>query len=171
MKLLLVALMAMVPALPQAPSKDPKCAGAPDGIFGKNKGVYYGCLQGKEVRSDQNSAVPSAWIAEYDVKIREFDEKVRPTRAKPAEPKQTPSTTAPIPRAAPAVPSPVITEEQVNSVPLGSARADVVQTLGEPYMKISGDTERLTYRLTSGYLARLEFENGKLTQRRIVAGQ
>ena len=38
-------------------------------------------------------------------------------------------------------------------------------------MKISGDTERLTYRLTSGNLARLEFENGKLTQRRVVAGQ
>ena len=160
MKLLWVGLLAVIPALPQAPAVDPKCAGAPDGIFGKNKGIYYGCLRGKEVRSSEPGAIPADWIAGYDAKIREFDAQMAPYKTKraprpAAQPDQQPS-------------SAVVTEAQVNSIALGSARTDVVQQLGEPYMKISGDTERLTYRLTSGNIARLDFDNGKLTQIRIA---
>ena len=167
MKLLCVALLSAIPALPQvtpqAPTVDPKCAGAPDGIFGKNKGIYYGCLQGKEVRSSTTGAMPANWIADYDAKIRAFDAQMAPYKTKRA----SRSVTQPTKKSAKRQSAP-LAEELVNSIPLGSTRTDVVGQLGEPYMKISGDTERLTYRLTSGNLARLDFDNGKLAQIRIA---
>ena len=94
MKILLVGLLTVVPILPQAPARDPKCAGAPDGIFGKVKGVYYGCLHEKEVRSDQPGTVPPAWIAAFEAKIRDVDTAfksepprlVKPTKTAPAVP-------------------------------------------------------------------------------------
>jgi len=99
MKILLVGLLTVVAVLPQAAPRDPKCAGAPDGIFGKLKGVYYGCLHEKEVRSDQPGSVPPAWIAAFEAKIREVDTAFKSARPKPVNP-TTPATAVPLRRAA-----------------------------------------------------------------------
>ncbi len=54
---------------------------------------------------------------------------------------------------------------------IGTPRAEVVQKLGEPYLKISGQVEYYSYRLKSGGTAELEFADGKLKKVRTEAGQ
>jgi hypothetical protein len=174
MRLFFLVLLSLAPALPQA--RDPKCAGAPDGIFGKNKGIYFGCLNGKEVRSSTPGAIPPEWIASFDAKIREVDAafKVAPRKTTTAVSTVNPLPVSPDVKIAADLQKPTViraTEENVNSLALGTGRLEVEQNLGTPDSRISGDTERLTYRLTSGKLARLEFENGKLARIRIVPGQ
>ena len=66
-------------------------------------------------------------------------------------------------------PMPVpIADGQLRSVPLGTTRADVLQKLGEPHMKITSDMEYYTYMLASGNSAQLELEAGKLTHVQVV---
>jgi hypothetical protein len=50
------------------------------------------------------------------------------------------------------------------SIPVGAERSEVLQKLGEPYSKISGDSERFTYLLQSGRTLRIELEDGRVTK-------
>ena len=167
MKFWLLGILAAVPALPQTQptggepvhihTARSNCTGAPEAIFGKVKGIYYACVKGQEVCSHDIGAISAALIADFEARM------YGSAPANPAEPAQMRSMPFPTVLAAP------ITDERAKSIPLGSLRADVLEKLGEPYVRISGDAERFTYRLTSGKLARLDFENGKLVQIRIVA--
>jgi hypothetical protein len=65
-------------------------------------------------------------------------------------------------------PAPPVAEEQVKDIALGTSLDEVVRKLGEPYMRVTGDYERLTYRIAAGNAAKLEFEAGKLTRLEIV---
>jgi hypothetical protein len=47
---------------------------------------------------------------------------------------------------------------------VGANRSEVLQKLGEPYSKISGDDERFTYQLQSGGTLRIELEEGRVTK-------
>lgn len=70
---------------------------------------------------------------------------------------------APAPKPAP------VSDDVLKEIAVGTSVVDVTDRLGRPYSRIAGDSERLTYLLTSGKAAKLEFEGGKLTQVRIVA--
>jgi hypothetical protein len=70
------------------------------------------------------------------------------------------SPTQPLPRSAAsthsiaasllAPPAPPVTEEQLRELAPGISSEEVVERLGEPYMRITADYERLTYRVTTG---------------------
>lgn len=61
-----------------------------------------------------------------------------------------------------------VTEEQVKSVATGSTVAQVVEKLGQPFSRLVGDTQRFTYVMKNGSSAKLDFEDGKLTESRIL---
>lgn len=72
---------------------------------------------------------------------------------------------------APALPAPAVpksaaklADERAADVVVGTSRSEVLQKLGEPFSKISGDSERFTYQLESGGTIRLVIEDGRVTQ-------
>jgi hypothetical protein len=50
-----------------------RCKGAPDGVYGRSDGVYYACLDGKEVCSREKRKIPKEMIAAYDAERAAFD--------------------------------------------------------------------------------------------------
>ncbi len=50
-----------------------RCKGAPDGVYGRSNGVYYACLEGREVCSREKRKIPKELIAAYDVERAAFD--------------------------------------------------------------------------------------------------
>ncbi|MGH9720766.1 MAG: hypothetical protein ACRD8O_11185 [Bryobacteraceae bacterium] len=76
-----------------------------------------------------------------------------------------PSGAVPMIESTPAPPPPSpIADERLKEIAAGTTRDEVVEKLGQPFMKMSGGVEFLTYKLESGKSARLEFENGKLAR-------
>jgi hypothetical protein len=67
---------------------------------------------------------------------------------------------------APAEPIVKVSDELAASVSVGVGQADILQNLGEPHSRISGDVERYTYFLQSGGSLKLDFEDGHVTQMR-----
>ena len=61
-----------------------------------------------------------------------------------------------------------LADEKLIGIVAGVAVADVLRQLGNPYSRIAGESERLTYRLASGLTARLEFEGGVLARVEVV---
>ena len=57
-----------------------------------------------------------------------------------------------------------LADERAADVVVGASRSEVLQKLGEPFSKISGDSERFTYQLESGGTLRLVIEDGRVTQ-------
>jgi hypothetical protein len=51
------------------------CKGAPDGVHGRVDGVYYACLDGKEVCSREKRKIPKELIAAYDAEMKAFEER------------------------------------------------------------------------------------------------
>lgn len=49
------------------------CKGAPDAVHGRVDGVYYACLDGKEVCSREKRKIPKELIAAYDAERAAFD--------------------------------------------------------------------------------------------------
>jgi len=64
----------------------------------------------------------------------------------------------------PAEPVVKVSDELASSVSVGAGQADILQKLGEPHARISGDVERYTYFLQSGGSLKLDFEAGRVTQ-------
>ncbi len=50
-----------------------RCKGAPDGVYGRSNGVYYACLDGKEVCSREKRKIPKSMIEAYDAERAAFD--------------------------------------------------------------------------------------------------
>ncbi len=57
-----------------------------------------------------------------------------------------------------------LADERAADIAVGATRSEVIQKLGEPFSKISGDQERFTYQLESGGTLRLVIEDGRVTQ-------
>jgi hypothetical protein len=57
-----------------------------------------------------------------------------------------------------------LADDRAASIAVGADRSEVLQKLGEPYSKISGDVERFTYQLQSGGTLRIELEDGRVTK-------
>jgi len=55
-----------------------------------------------------------------------------------------------------------LADDLAASIAVGATRSDVLQKLGAPSSKISGDFERFNYQLQSGGTLRLEFEDGRV---------
>jgi len=64
----------------------------------------------------------------------------------------------------PAEPIVKVSDALAAGVSVGAGQADILQKLGEPHARISGDVERYTYLLQSGGSLRLDFEAGRVTQ-------
>ncbi len=57
-----------------------------------------------------------------------------------------------------------LADDRAASIAVSADRSEVLQKLGEPYSKISGDVERFTYQLESGGTLRIELEDGRVTK-------
>jgi hypothetical protein len=63
-----------------------------------------------------------------------------------------------------------VADDLAASIAVGAGRSEVLQKLGEPYSKISGDSERFTYELQSGGTLRIELEDGRVTKIQNIGG-
>jgi len=161
------------------------CKGQPNRVYARQNGVYYACINGKEVCSDEKPMpIPSRLIDQFQAemeaakarmaegretarRVREETEAARRAgSAAPGTPSVTVVTTA-APAPDPPAPPPVA-DEFVQGLRPGTPLAAVVEKLGEPHMKISGETPCYTYRLVSGDTAELEFDDGKLQRVRVL---
>lgn len=152
-----------------------QCQSAPDGVYARSSDTYYACVKGKNVCSQEKGTIPRGMIEAYDARISAHNERMRDYRAAV---KQRLGRTAPrtIETSALAAPSragnssarPPVADEQVSGIATGTPVDEVVALLGAPHSRITGDFERLGYRLASGGSARLEFESGRLTRLQIV---
>jgi hypothetical protein len=174
------------------------CKDKPDGLIGKYTGVYYACIDGKEVCSKEKGKIPRQWITDFDAHMRQFDERHRtivaearaakaagrrpnlavgaaqPVRSSSAQSANTAATAPPTqtvpapPVASRTVANSAVAEETVRAIAIGTLRADVLAQLGEPRFRLSGGVDRWTYPLTNNGSARLEFRGGKLADVQII---
>jgi hypothetical protein len=63
-----------------------------------------------------------------------------------------------------------LADDLAASIAVGAGRNEVLQKLGEPYSKISGDSERFIYQLQSGATLRIELEDGRVTKIQSAGG-
>ncbi len=69
-----------------------------------------------------------------------------------------------IPSSATAKPAVKLADDLAVSIAVGAGQSEVLQKLGEPDSKISGDVERFIYQLQSGGTLRVELEDGRVTK-------
>jgi hypothetical protein len=151
------------------------CKGKPDQVYGRQGTVYYACVNGKDICSEEkNVSIHYKLIEQFEAKMREHDIRIAAGReqlakafanAKPAPARRTvevaPATAADL--SSPPAP-PGIADELVKGIAVGTTRAELIEKFGEPHMKITGDVEYYTYMLASGNSAQLELDGGKLTR-------
>ncbi len=75
-----------------------------------------------------------------------------------------PSSDSEIPSSAKAKPTLKLADNLAAGIGVGAGRNEVLQKLGEPDSKISGDVERFIYQLQSGGTLRIELEDGRVTK-------
>lgn len=160
------------------------CKDQPDKIYTKSGNTYYACVGGQHWCSQEKGKITSAMISEYEAHMAEFrahmDEykKGAPERAARRDRIQSDmlarrtqrsssaaalAIEAPI-EAAPAAAPPAVTAAQLAEVTVGTSKADVLRILGQPFSKISGEYESLTYLLDNGGSAKFELEGQRVTR-------
>jgi hypothetical protein len=75
-----------------------------------------------------------------------------------------PSGNSEAPSSVKAKPGSKLADDLATSIAVGAGRNEVLQKLGEPDSKISGDIERFNYQLQSGGTLRIELEDGRVTR-------
>lgn len=159
-----------------------ECKGAANGIYMKSGNTYFACMNGKAVCSDEKGAIPQKYIQDFDrsraesnARIEEFKgsrriAQTQPTRTQAPRAARTARSkhSVGVEQAPPAPPSEAVEEERVRALAAGATMDEVLAQFGEPYARLSGEYERITYRLTSGGSARLDFEKGKLAKTQFV---
>jgi hypothetical protein len=113
--------------------------------------------QGSEFAASK--AAPVGAQASQSAFVDPFATATQPSSASPMPVNQTAFS-------APAAPMVKVSDDLAASVSLGAVQADILQKLGEPHSRISGDVERYTYFLQSGGSLKLDFEDGHVTQMR-----
>ena len=64
----------------------------------------------------------------------------------------------------PEQPSKLLPDDRATSVAVGASRAEVLKKLGEPYSKITSDSELFLYQLQSGGTLRIELVDGRVSR-------
>lgn len=151
---------------PKAPPnrKTDDCKGKPDHVYAHEDGVYHACVDGKDVSSEDKTAIPRKLIEEYEAAQAP---KPDAFAGKGAEDGTTVVRIKAADMAA-ATPPPRLPDERLKEIAVGMAAADVVQKLGDPAMKISGEVDDYAYVLVSGKTVELYFEKGKLARVKVV---
>ncbi len=181
--------MVPLPKVPHIHTVLLECKGAADGIYARQDRVYFACLRGKEVCSEEKGKITKSMIEAWDASraaAKKRGEEVKAAVERALESNRQSGRaetrgsggarstviTLDTPAAgSDAAPPPPVEDERVKELAIGTPRAEVVQKLGEPYLKISGQVEYYSYRLKSGGTAELEFADGKLKKVRTEAGQ
>ena len=171
-----------------------KCDGAPDAVYMRSGTRYYACVNGKSVCNKDPGEIPAHLIRTFDVSRAQFAVKAKQHQADAARHRNItlheihlermaakaslvePSTPNPVasPVAGPvatAGPSPApikLADEKTAAVKAGFSRDEVLQALGKPHSRVSGDYEKFSYFLQSGKTFSLEFEGGRVAQVRTV---
>jgi hypothetical protein len=57
-----------------------------------------------------------------------------------------------------------LADDRAAGIAVGAGLSEVLQKLGEPHSRISGDSERFIYQLESGGTLRIELEDGRVTK-------
>ena len=168
------------------------CKGKKDHAYARQGSVYYACMNQKDVCSEEKGVtIPFKLIEDLNAKERQHDAIMAAGQAKLKKAMQEPKLQSErMPRSAPAERAPhsaittvsqvsaadlapgaapaAIADDQLQGVPVGTTRADLIEKLGNPHMKISGDVEYYTYMLASGNSAQLELQAGKVTKVQVV---
>ena len=61
-----------------------------------------------------------------------------------------------------------LADDHTAVIRVGFSRDEVLQALGKPHSRVSGDYEKFSYLLQSGKTFSLEFEGGRVTQARTI---
>ena len=140
--------------------------------------------QEQRVRDGLSTGDPALDAAQSRQRLEAIANEVRTARAQGRQPNLGQFTSAPgATPAAPAQPAPaptvlaptikratttLLADEKLNGIATGATLSDVLQKLGNPYLRISGSADKLTYRLESGGAAELYFEGGVLARKEIL---
>lgn len=152
-----------------------QCKSSPDGVYARSFNTYYACVNGKDVCSEEKGAIPRRLIEAFDARMAAHNERIRDFRssvekrlAGSAPRTATIASVSPPAARGAGRAQPPVADDQVSGISTGAAIGEVVALLGQPHSRLTGDFERLNYRLASGGTARLEFESGKLARLQIV---
>jgi hypothetical protein len=128
-------------------------------VVEKVNDVYYACIGGKEVCSEEQDKIPLGMIEDFKQR--------RPSPSTPASPTMVTRWVSSSDLTA-GTQRPPVSDDDVKALAVGASRSDLLQKLGAPHMKLTGDTEYYTYLLASGNSAQVELEGGKITHVQIV---
>ena len=159
-----------------------RCDGTSDGVYMRNGTSYYACVNGKNVCNKDPGEIPAHLIRAYDVSRAQFEVKAREHQAEALRHRsmtvreihleRMSSKASVAETSAPMVVSAVaptkLADDQAATVKVGSLRDEVLQALGKPHSRVSGEYEKFSYLLQSGKTFSLEFEAGRVAQVRIV---
>ena len=167
-----------------------KCDGTPDAVYMRSGTSYYACVGGKNVCNKDPGEIPAHLISAFQAQRAQFDVNLKQHQADAARHRgmtlhqiHLERTSAKASRAEPSAPGPVATagptagtppspiklaDEKTAAVTVGFSRDEVLQALGKPHSRVSGDYEKFSYLLQSGKTFSLEFEAGRVTQVRTV---
>jgi hypothetical protein len=68
----------------------------------------------------------------------------------------------------PAPQSVKVPDERVQEISTGTTREELIRKLGPPHSRISGDSERLTYLLSSGSSLKIDLEREAVTKISVI---
>ena len=164
------------------------CNGTPDGVYMRSGASYYACVNGKNVCNKDPGEIPAHLIRAFDVSRAQFEVKAKQHQADAARRRNmtlheihlermsgkaslAESSAPMVVSAVSAVPAPLalkLADDKTATVKVGFSRDEVLQALGKPHSRVSGDYEKFSYLLQSGKTFSLEFEAGRVAQVRTV---
>ena len=155
-----------------------KCDGAPDGVYMRSGTSYYACVNGKNVCNKDPGEIPAHLIRAYDVSRAQFEVKAKEHQAEALRHRSMTlreihlermsakaslaETSAPI--VVSAVAPTKLDDDRAALIKVGFLRDEVLQALGKPHSRVSGEYEKFSYLLQSGKTFSLEFEAGRVAQ-------
>jgi len=163
------------------------CKDQPDRIYTKSGNTYYACIGGQHWCSQEKGKITPAMISDYEAGMAEFrariaefkagaadrasrHEQIRADMAARRGMSYSARSTTSVPIEAPlgaspsTAPPPAVTAAQIAEITVGASKADVLRILGEPFSRISGEYESLTYLLDNGGTAKFELESQRVTR-------
>ena len=155
------------------------CKGAADGVYMRSGKSYYACINGQNVCNKDPGEIPDSLMRAFDRSRDAFDAKAKQfkttkvvrsgsLRTTPQE-MPAPAEAFPAPRPTPAAPLARLPDDRAAAVSVGLTRDQVVEAIGKPHTRISGDYEKFSYLLQSGKTLSVEFDSGRVSRVREVS--
>ncbi len=145
------------------------CKGAPDGVYMRSGQSYYACISGRNVCNRDPAEIPDRLMRAFDASRAQFDARASQLKANaPTVRHLTPVGSGIVAAAAPSPAIVKLADEKASAVAVGHTRSQVLEALGKPHSRVSGDYEKFSYRLQSGKTLSLEFEGGQVSKVRTV---